>query len=155
AGGFRRLDTKIAQFFRDPRTRRIFSFQSMYAGLAPHQALAIYAVIAYLDAICGVHFPLGGIHAMPQALAGAADKHGVTFRYATPVTGGEARGGRARGVHTSEGARIEADVVVLTPDLPVAYRDLLPRVPRRVRRLRHSPSAVVVHVGSTQRYSKI
>src|SRR5215467_7729492 len=113
AGGFRRLDTKVGQFFRDARTRRIFSFQSMYAGLAPHQALAIYAVIAYLDAICGVYFPLGGIHALPQALAGAADKHGVTFRYDTKVTSVEVSGGRARAVRTAEGGRIEADVVVL------------------------------------------
>src|SRR5262245_39404801 len=45
AGGFRRLDTKVEQFFRDPRTRRVFSFQSMYAGVAPHEALALYSVI--------------------------------------------------------------------------------------------------------------
>ncbi|GFJ90369.1 hypothetical protein Prum_040110 [Phytohabitans rumicis] len=34
-GGFRRLQTKVDRFFADPRTRRIFSFQAMYAGLAP------------------------------------------------------------------------------------------------------------------------
>ena len=49
----------------------------MYAGLAPHDALAIYAVIAYLDSVAGVYFPRGGIHAVPRALAGAAEKHGV------------------------------------------------------------------------------
>ena len=77
AGGFRRLQPKINSFFRDERTRRIFSFQSMYAGLAPHDALALYAVIAYLDAVAGVYFPKGGIGAVPRALAGAAEKHGV------------------------------------------------------------------------------
>ena len=40
AAAFRRLQPKINQFFRDPRTQRIFSFQAMYAGLAPHDALA-------------------------------------------------------------------------------------------------------------------
>jgi phytoene desaturase len=155
AGGFRQLDAKISQFFKDPRTRRIFSFQSMYAGLAPTKALAIYAVIAYLDAVAGVYFPRGGIHAVPLALAGAAEKHGVTFRFETTVTGVEVRSGRAAAVTTETGERIPADVVVLNPDLPVAYRDLLPKTPRRVHRLRHSPSAVVVHVGSSQRYSKI
>ena len=29
----------------------------------------------------GVCFPKGGVHAVPQALAGAAEKHGVTLRY--------------------------------------------------------------------------
>src|SRR4051812_48680731 len=84
-GGFRRLEPKINQFFRDPRTRRIFSFQAMNAGLAPHDALAIYAVIAYLDSVAGVFFPRGGVHAVPRALAGAAEKHGVRFRYDTEV----------------------------------------------------------------------
>ena len=80
-GGFRRLQPKINQYFRNPRTQRIFSFQAMYAGLAPHDALAIYAVIAYLDSVAGVFFPRGGMHAVPKALAGAAEKHGVQFRY--------------------------------------------------------------------------
>ncbi|TMM40978.1 MAG: phytoene desaturase [Actinobacteria bacterium] len=155
AGGFRRLSGKVNEFFHDPRTRRVFSFQAMYAGLAPHDALALYAVIAYLDTVAGVYFPRGGVHAVPRALAGAAEKHGVQFRYGTRVSYVDVRAGRAAGVVTTDGERIPADVVVLNPDLPVAYRDLLPATPRRVRRLRHSPSAAVLHVGSTQRYRRI
>jgi phytoene desaturase len=153
-GGFRRLQPKINQYFRDPRTQRIFSFQAMYAGLAPQDALAIYAVIAYLDSVAGVFFPKGGMHAVPRALAGAAEKHGVTFRYDTTVTRVETANGRATGVITDDGSRIPADVVVLNPDLPVAYRDLLP-ARRRERRLRYSPSCVVLHIGSRQAYSRI
>ncbi|WP_406106745.1 phytoene desaturase family protein [Micromonospora globbae] len=152
-GAFRRLHTKIAQFFRDPRTRRIFSFQAMYAGLAPHDALAIYAVIAYLDAVAGVWFPRGGVHSVARAMAGAAEKHGVQIRYGTTVTRVLTANGRATGVLTADGEVVPADVVVLNPDLPVAYRDLLPAAPRR--RLTHSPSCVVLHVGSTQAYSRI
>jgi phytoene desaturase len=154
-GGFRRLSTKVNEYFADPRTRRIFSFQSLYAGVAPHQALALYAVISYLDTIAGVYFPRGGIHAVPQALASAAEKNGVTFRFDTRVSSVEVAGGRARGVLTADGERIPADVVILNPDLPVAYRDLLPRTPRRITRLRQSPSAVVLHIGSKQRYARI
>jgi phytoene desaturase len=55
-GGFRRLAPKVQQYFRDPRLQRIFSFQSMYAGVSPHQALALFGVIAYLDTIAGVFF---------------------------------------------------------------------------------------------------
>ncbi|MEU8607500.1 phytoene desaturase family protein [Actinoplanes sp. NPDC048791] len=153
-GGFRRLQPKINQYFRDPRTQRIFSFQAMYAGLAPHDALAIYAVIAYLDSVAGVFFPRGGMHAVPKAMAGAAEKHGVQFRYETTVTRVETANGRATGVITDSGERIPADVVVLNPDLPVAYRDLLPES-RRPRKLTYSPSCVVLHIGSSQSYSKI
>ncbi|HEY8532424.1 MAG TPA: phytoene desaturase family protein [Micromonospora sp.] len=152
-GAFRRFETKIRQFFRDFRTRRIFSFQAMYAGLAPHEALAIYAVIPYLDTVAGVYYPRGGLHAVPQALATAAEKHGVRIRYGATVTRVETVAGRATAVITSDGERIPADVVVLNPDLPIAYRDLVPPAPRR--RLRFSPSCVVLHVGSRQGYRRI
>jgi phytoene desaturase len=71
-GGFGRLQARVDRYLRDPRTRRMFSFQAMYAGVAPHRALALYAVIPYLDAVSGVYFPDGGIHALPRALAAAA-----------------------------------------------------------------------------------
>jgi phytoene desaturase len=154
-GGFRRLQPKINQFFRNARTQRIFSFQAMYAGLAPHDALAIYAVISYLDSVAGVYFPRGGMHAVPKALAGAAEKHGVQIRYDSVVTQVEITNGRATGVILADGGRVPANVVVLNPDLPVAYRDLLPPARRTRRRLRYSPSCVVLHVGSRQAYRKI
>ncbi|HET8682708.1 MAG TPA: phytoene desaturase family protein [Micromonosporaceae bacterium] len=153
AGAFGRLAPRINRFFADPRTRRVFSFQAMYAGLAPHQALAVYAVIAYLDSVAGVYHPRGGIHAVPRALAAAAEKHGVRIHYDTEVTAVETAGGRATGVRTATGERIPADVVVLNPDLPTAYRDLLGEPLRR--RLRHSPSCVVLHAGSRQGYGRI
>ena len=47
-GGFRHLQPKVNQFLKDPRLQKIYSFQAMYAGVSPQQALAIYAVIAYM-----------------------------------------------------------------------------------------------------------
>src|SRR3954469_4587815 len=138
-GGLRRLAPMIGHYLRDPRTQRLFSFQAMYAGLSPYDALAIYAVIAYMDSVAGVFFPKGGMHAVPVAMAGAAEKHGVELRYGTEVTRVEHRAGRAVAVHTAGGERIPADVVVLNPDLPVAYRELLGEEPRRLRRLSYSP----------------
>lgn len=156
-GGFRRLAPKVASYLRDPRLQRVFSFQAMYAGLSPYDALAIYAVIAYMDSVAGVFFPRGGMHAVPMALAGAAAKHGVNFRYGTEVSSVSIHNGRATGVVTTQGEVIGADVVVLNPDLPVAYRDLLPAetVPRRVKQLRYSPSCFLMHAGSAAGYSQI
>jgi phytoene desaturase len=156
-GGFRRLAPKVEQYLKDPRTQRVLSFQSMYAGLSPYDALAIYAVIAYMDSVAGVYFPKGGMHAVPRALAGAADKHGVEMRYGTTVTRVLVEHGRAVGVETADGERIGADVVVLNPDLPVAYRELLPpeATPRRVKSLSYSPSCFLLLAGSTQGYSSI
>ena len=154
-GGFRKLTPKVRQYMKDPRTERIYSFQAMYAGLSPYDALAIYAVIAYMDSVAGVFFPKGGMHAVPKAMAGALEKHGVTIKYNTTVESVVHSGGRASGVLTSDGEFMEADVVVLNPDLPVAYRELIGTEPWSVKRLNYSPSAFVIIAGSTQKYSQI
>jgi phytoene desaturase len=149
-GGFRRLDRKVASFVQDERLRRLFSFQAMYAGLSPARALAIYSVITYMDTVAGVYFPEGGMHAIPRALAAAAAAHGVTVRYNTRVRRLEVSGSRVRAVLTETGERIAADAVVVNADLPTAYHELLTpgHTPWRVKRLRYSPAAVVLHAGS-------
>lgn len=150
-GGLRRLAPKVASYLKDQRLQRIFTFQSMYAGLSPYDALAIYAVIAYMDCVAGVWFPIGGVHALPRALAAAVEKHGAEIRYGIDVTRVEMSGQRAVAVHTRDGDRIAADVVVLNPDLPVAWRELLAAAPqpRRLSRLRYSPSCLLMLAGST------
>jgi phytoene desaturase len=154
-GGFRRLAPKVNQFLKDPRTQKVYSFQAMYAGVSPQQALAIYAVIAYMDSVNGVFFPKGGMHAVPRALAGAAQKHGVTFKYNTTVTSVEKQNGRATAVITENGERITCDVVVLNPDLPVAWRDLLGKQPLSVKRLKYSPSCATLLIGSNKSYNHL
>jgi phytoene desaturase len=149
-GGFRRLGPVVAERFKDERLRRLFSFQAMYAGLPPSRALAIYAVITYMDSVAGVYFPEGGMGAIPVAMARAAENGGVQFRWGATVQEIQ-RGpnGRVAAVDLGGGERLRADAVVCTLDTPVAYERLLPglRGPRAVRSGRYSPSAVVWHVG--------
>ena len=151
-GGFRKLSPKVNQFMKDPRLQKVYSFQAMYAGVSPQQALAIYAVIAYMDSVNGVFFPKGGMHAVPRALAAAAQKHGVVFKYNTTVTNVEVSNGRAKAVITEAGERYECDAVILNPDLPVAYRELLGKTPVTIKRLKYSPSCVTLLVGSSKKY---
>lgn len=151
-GGLRRLERVVADHFADDRMRRLFSFQSMYAGLAPREALALYCVISYMDNVQGVYFPEGGMHAMATGLAAALGDAGVELRMASPVTrilraGGTT--GAVTGVELTSGERLRADAVVCNVDLPVAYRLLLGglEAPRAARRGRYSPSCVVWHAG--------
>ncbi|WP_027331346.1 phytoene desaturase family protein [Mycolicibacterium tusciae] len=145
-GGFRRWDRMVRKHLSDDRLRRVFTFQALYAGVPPHQALAVYAVIAYMDTISGVFFPRGGMRALPDAMAAAAADAGVQFRYGATVSALERSGDVVTAVHTSNGERVPTDAVVLTTELPETYR-LLGREPRRLFRLRPAPSAVVAHVG--------
>ncbi len=144
-GGFGRWDRAVARYIRDPDLRRVFTFQSLYAGVAPTRALAAYAVIAYMDTIGGVFFPQGGMRALPESMAGAASDAGVRFRYGTTVTALERAGSRITGVITQDGIRIPCDAVVLTTELHEAYR-LIARTPRRPVPLTSAPSAVIAHL---------
>jgi len=150
-GAFGKLGPAIRKRFRDPRLHRLFSFQALYAGLSPESALALYAVITYMDSIEGVWTPEGGMHAIPTALAAAATKAGAVFRYSTKVTEILRRGDNngVAGVLLDDGEKVRADAIVCTLDLPIAYERLLPdlRTPAKVRRGKYSPSAVVWHVG--------
>ncbi|HZG03668.1 MAG TPA: phytoene desaturase family protein [Streptomyces sp.] len=153
-GGFGRLEGQVGRFLSDERLRRVFTFQSLYAGVPPARALAAYAVIAYMDTVAGVWFPRGGMHALPAALAGAARDAGAELLYGCEVTHLERPAGRVVAVRTGDGRRIRCDAVVLTPDLPVTYR-LLGRAPRRLLPLRHSPSAVVLHAGTRRTWPQL
>ncbi|MEV0681889.1 phytoene desaturase family protein [Actinosynnema sp. NPDC050436] len=144
--GFSRLGPAVARFLKDERLQRVFSFQSLYAGVPPRKALAAYAVIAYMDTIAGVYYPRGGMRALPDALADAARDAGADLRYRTKVAWLERIGGRVTAVRTAQGERIACDAVVLTPDLPMSYR-LLGHRPRRPVPITWSPSAVVLHAG--------
>jgi phytoene desaturase len=145
-GGFRRWDRLVRRFITDERLLRVFTFQALYAGVPPQRALAVYAVIAYMDTVAGVYFPRGGVRALPDGLAAAAAAAGVEFRYNATVSALDMNGDRVSAVHTDTGERIPADAVVLTTELPDTYR-LLGRTPRRLLPLRPAPSAVVAHVG--------
>jgi phytoene desaturase len=151
-GGFRKLSSAVARHFADERLQRLFSFQAMYAGLAPQRALALYAVISYMDSVAGVFYPEGGMHAVPVGLALAAEKGGATLRYGAKVDRivlASGASGRVRGVRLEGGEVVPAEAVVATPDLPAVYRTLLPGLdpPRTVRRGTYSPSALVRHAG--------
>jgi phytoene desaturase len=152
-GGLRKLSTVVNNYFDDERLRKLFSFQAMYAGLSPFDALAVYGVITYMDTVEGVYFPTGGMHAVARGLADAATKAGASFRYGTSVERIVQKNGThgpVQGVRLSDGEFIAADVVVANPDVPAVYRTLLAStpMPRVARKGEYSPSCALWLAGT-------
>lgn len=149
-GAFGRLEDVVNSRITDERVRRMLSFQALYAGLSPTEALGVYAVITYMDTLHGVFLPEGGMGAVPAGMARVVEQQ-ATIHYGTTVTGLLRRAdGTVAGVAT-DGGPVAADAVVCTLDVPTAYRVLLPglSLPASLRRPVYSPSAVVWHVGAT------
>ncbi|WP_021592131.1 phytoene desaturase family protein [Actinomadura welshii] len=154
AGGFRRLDRWVSSQLTDERLIKAHTFQSLYVGLAPHKALAIYAIIAHMDTVNGVFFPSrGGMHAIPQALADVAEKSGATFRYGVVAERVETDASGVTAVRLNTGERLPASHVVVACDLPRAHAGLLPETASdwRLRSPRYSPSCLVMHFGLDER----
>ncbi len=126
-GGFRRLAPKVASYLHDPRLQRLFSFQSLYAGLSPLRRAGDLRRHRLHGHRRGRLLPARRHARGPTRHGrGAPSKHGVEIRYGTGVSRVTVENGRATGVVTTTGEYLPADVVVLGPDLPVAYRELLP-----------------------------
>lgn len=147
-GAFGSLASVINSRISDPRLRRMLSFQALYAGLSPTEALGVYAVITYMDTISGVYLPEGGMGAIPAGMAEVVARNADVHYGTSVVEVLRKQNGQVAGVRTNDGV-ISADAVVCTLDTPVAYQRLLPdlRPPHVVRKPVYSPSAVVWHVG--------
>lgn len=144
-GGFGRLGRRVDRLIHDPRLRRIFTFQSLYAGVAPSRALAVYGAIAHMDTSLGVYFPEGGMHTVADAMADAFVDAGGCLRLGTAAESLGVEGRRVAVVHTDGGGAVDCDAVILTTDMAVTDRLLRPHTRSGPRRVRTSPSAVVIH----------
>lgn len=140
-GGFGRLGPRVRRIMGDEQLARLFSFQALFAGTSPDQALAVYGAIPYMDTCLGVSYPEGGMRAIAEAMAKAFTEAGGTLELNTEVAGINYEGKRATAVHTADGRALPCDAVVVTADIGSLARFGL----RRRRWLRASPSAVVAH----------
>ncbi|KAJ3283349.1 hypothetical protein HDU76_008482, partial [Blyttiomyces sp. JEL0837] len=103
----------------------------MYMGMSPFQAPGAYTLLPYAEFIGGIHYPIGGMHALPKSLEKIAKTHGATFLYNKTVTNINTSPitNLATGVTLLDGTRLSADIVVCNADLVTAYNQLLPPSP--------------------------
>jgi phytoene desaturase len=151
-GALGRLRALVSKHFRDERLRDAFSFQSLYLGLSPFDAMAIYALLPYTEIAGGLYFPKGGMHALPRALDRLATEMGVEIEYEVNVARLETSGGRVSAAILEDGTRRIADLVLVNADLPYAYRTLLGEPFDRSERLRFTCSAFLMYLGVNREY---
>lgn len=152
-GGLRSLYGLVGSYFKDPRLRQLFSFQSMYLGVSPYDAPAIYAIVAYMELAGGVWYAKGGMHQVPLALARLVEEMGGVIHLGQAVGQIEVKDGRATGLHLKSGKTVSADIVISNADLSYTYRQLLspqhrPHMnDRSLQKHKHSYSALLFYWG--------
>ena len=116
---------RVSKYFASDKLRQAFSLQTMYLGLSPFEAPAVYSLLPYTElAEDGLWFPEGGMYSLIEAMERIAIELGVRFHMNSPVERVVVTKGRARGVSVNDG-EIEADAVLANADLPYVYHELL------------------------------
>jgi phytoene desaturase len=143
----------VSKFFRTEKLRQAFSLQTMYLGLSPFEAPAVYSLLPYTElAEDGLWFPEGGMYALIEAMERLAEELGVRLHLNHLVQEVVVAKGRASGVRVN-GGEIEADAVLAGADLPYAYRDLLEGSAdgdfrlRKREKLEYTASAFMLYLG--------
>ncbi|KAI8975961.1 phytoene dehydrogenase [Pilobolus umbonatus] len=128
---FDKIYSRASKYFMTKKMRMAFTFQTMYMGMSPYDAPAVYSLLQYTEFADGIWYPRGGFHKVVEKVeAIAKEKYGAKFIYNAPVvsinTHEGKRDGRVTGVTLKSGEVIEADAVVCNADLVYAYHHLLP-----------------------------
>lgn len=151
----------VSRHFRTERLRQAFSLQTMYLGLSPFEAPAVYALLPYTElAEDGLWFPRGGMYSLVEAVVGLARELGVRIHLRTPVERILVAKGRAEGLRVG-GEDLPFNAVLVNADLPYAHRELLGGAADgdfRLRprdRLRYTASAYMLYMGLDTRAEKL
>jgi phytoene desaturase len=148
----RKVDADLRRYFRDPRVRLAFSFQTKYLGMSPFKCPSLFTILSFLEHEYGVFHPVGGCGAVSGAMARVAERMGVEIRLGAPVDRVAVEGGRAVGVEVG-GQRHAADAVVINGDFAHAIPRLLPDAVRskwtdaKIDRARYSCSTFMLYLG--------
>lgn len=123
--GTSKLYNFVSRYFKDERLRQLFSFQSMYLGVSPHEAPAVYSVVSYMETGLGIWYPKGGMYKLSEALEKLVKDLGGKIILNTPVDEILIEQKQAVGV-TANGKKLLADLVVANSDLVYTYKNLIP-----------------------------
>lgn len=122
---WRCLDSDLKTFFKDPRVRLAFSFQSKYLGMSPFQCPSLFTILSFLEYDHGVFHPIGGCARVSERMAEIAQGMGVEFRLGEEVQEILFSRRRAVGLVTDKG-RYNFDALVVNADFAQAMTRLVP-----------------------------
>lgn len=110
---------------RDPRLVTLLDRYATYTGSDPRKAPAALITVPYVEQAFGAWHIGGGIRMLADALYARLLERSVNVEFGAPVSRIETAGGQVQAVHTANGQRLEADVVVANADATAVYSTLV------------------------------
>jgi phytoene desaturase len=156
------LYRQVAAFFNgNDKLTKAFSFHSMFLGLSPFDALAMYSLITYADLALGMWFPMGGIYSIIEDMVCLANEMGDKIRTSSPVAQIRIENGHVEGVTLESGEQVQADLVISNADLPYTYKKLIePRFrshysDQRLDKMQYACSGFLLYLGVDRTYPNL
>lgn len=116
----------LSKYFRHPAVQLAVSFQSKYLGMSPYDCPSLFTILPFIEYEWGIWHPIGGCHALMQAMADACLEMGVEIHLASPVEAITFQGKRATGVRVGAQDHTHSHVVV-NADAAWAIKNLIPQ----------------------------
>ena len=143
-----------ARRVKDERLRMALSFHPLFIGGDPFRVTSMYILVSHLEKEFGVHYAMGGVAAIADAMVDVIEGQGGQVVFNTEVDEIIVRDGVARGVKLATGDEIKADVVVSNADAGHTYDRLLRNhkkkrwLPAKLKKSRWSMGLYVWYFGT-------
>lgn len=116
---------------KDSRLRMALSFHPLFIGGDPMHVTSMYALVAYLEKEFGVHYAMGGVQAIADAMVSVIRNQGGQVRFGAEVDEILIEADAARGVRLKDGQLLQAPLVVSNADAGHTYKHLMRRKQRK------------------------
>ncbi|MEM9966928.1 MAG: phytoene desaturase [Pseudomonadota bacterium] len=156
--GLLRADRSIyglaAARVKDERLRMALSFHPLFIGGDPTHVTSMYALVAHLEKTYGVHYAIGGVQAIADAMAKVVRAQGGRIEHGVEVDEIRLDKQVVSGVTLSDGRQLDAGLVVSNADAGHTYNTLLRNLKKRrwttakLNRRRWSMSLYVWYFGT-------
>lgn len=116
---------------KDEHLRFALSFHPLFIGGDPFNVTSMYILVSHLEKAFGVHYAMGGVQAIADAMVRVIESQGGEVVHNTEVDEITISAGRASGVRLVSGETLPAAVVVSNADAGHTYDRLMRNAPKR------------------------
>jgi phytoene desaturase len=147
-------------FFKDFRTRFLFSFHALFIGGNPFTSPAIFLMLPFLEKAKGVWFAKGGMYSLVKALEKLYLEMGGIITYNAEVTSINIVNKRVESLSVGK-TKYPCDLVVSNAHFAHTYKDLIDKTQRskwsdsKITSMDYSMSCILLYLGVKKNYSKL
>jgi len=110
---------------KDEKLRMALSFHPLFIGGDPTHVTSMYALVAHLEKEYGVHYAMGGVQAIADAMADVVRSQGGVIRHGVEADEILIADGAAKSVRLTTGETLDAPLIVSNADAGHTYDRLL------------------------------